>query len=248
MNISAKMKVSVSKSASSQIRKPLSKIIKTKNMTSKQNLLGFILLTLLFVSCNNKGLTQDFDYGRIENNKYYNPFFNLEMIIPTGWIVQSKEQTENLTKKGADLVAGDDKNLKAVIKASDVNTAYLLTIFKYEVGSAVDYNPGFILLSENLKNSPGIKTGSDYLFQVRKMLKQSQIQYDYIDENFGKETVNGQDFFLMNASIDYMGLQIKQVYYSTIINGFSFGIIISYVSKEQKQELDNVINSMKFRK
>lgn len=222
--------------------------MKIKNMITKQNLLGFILLTLLLVSCNNKGLAQDFDYGRIENNKYYNSFFNLEMTIPTDWIVQSKEQTENLTKKGADLMAGDDKNLKAVIKASDVNSAYLLTVFQYEVGVAVDYNPSFMLISENLKNTPGIKNGGDYLFHVRKMLKQSQVQYNYFDENFIKETINGQDFFLMNASLEYMGIKIKQVYYSTIINGFSFGIIISYVSKEQKQELDSIINSMKFRK
>ncbi|MFZ4465299.1 MAG: hypothetical protein ACOYN5_15745 [Bacteroidales bacterium] len=217
-------------------------------MTAKPNFLGFILLTLLLLCCNTQGVTQDFDYGQIENNKYYNSFFNFEMIIPTGWIVQSKEQTENLTKKGADLVAGDDKNLKAVIKASEVNSANLLAIFKYEVGAAVDYNPSIMLISENLKNSPGIKTGSDYLFQVRKMLKQSQVQYDYFDENFKKKTINGQDLFLMNASLEYMGLQIKQVYYSTIINGFSLGIIISFVSKEQKKEIGKVINSMQFRK
>jgi hypothetical protein len=217
-------------------------------MTAKQNLLGFILLALLILCCNNKGLTQDFDYGQIENNKYYNSFFNFEMIIPTGWIVQSKEQTENLTKQGADLVAGDDKNMKSAIKASEINSASLLVIFKYEVGAAVEYNPSIMLISENLINAPGIKTGSDYLFHVRKMLKQSQVQYDYFDENFKKKTINGQDLFLMNASIEYMGLKIKQVYYSTIINGFSLGIIISFVGKEQQKEISKVINSIKFRK
>lgn len=80
------------------------------------------------------------------------------------------------------------------------------------------------------------------------MLKQSQIQYDYIDDEFKKEVINNQEFYLMNLSINYMGLNIKQVYYSTIQNGFSMNTIISFINDEQKNELEKVINSMTFNK
>ena len=45
-----------------------------------------------------------------------------------------------------------------------------------------------------------------------------------------------------------MGLNIKQVYYSTIQNGFSMSTIISFINDEQKNELEKVINSMTFNK
>ncbi|MCH7774894.1 MAG: hypothetical protein IH784_10910 [Bacteroidetes bacterium] len=219
-----------------------------QNMTMKINLLGILFLTIITIGCNSHDKPKDFDYGRVENSKYINSFFDFEITLPPDWVIQNKEQTENLAEVGKDLVAGDDKNMKAILKASEINSATLLAVFQYEVGAAVEYNPKFMIVAENLKNAPGIKTGSDYLFHSRKLLKQSQIQYDYIDDEFKKEVINNQEFYLMNLSINYMGLNIKQVYYSTIQNGFSMSTIISFINDEQKNELEKVINSMTFNK
>ena len=215
-------------------------------ITLKINLLVILFLTIITIDCTSYDKSKEFDYGQVENNKYINSFFDFEITLPPDWVVQTKEQTEHLTQKGLDLVAGDDKNMKAILKASEINSANLLSIFKYEVGAAVEYNPNFMLVVENLKSFPGIKTGSDYLFQTKKLLNQSQIQYDYIDAEFKKEVINNQEFYLMNASINLMKLDINQVYYSTIQNGFCISVIISFVNEEQKKELDKVINSMKF--
>jgi len=214
----------------------------------KLNFIGLFILTVLITSCNPSGKPKNFDYGHIENNKYLNSFFGLELSLPDNWIVQTKEQTENLTKIGKDFVAGDDKNLKAIINASEINSANLLAVFQYEVGAAVDYNPSFMLVAENLKNYPGIKTGSDYLFQSRKLLQQSQIHYSHLDDGFEKEIINNLEFYTMNCTIDYMGLSIKQRYYSTIINGFCLSEIISYTDDKQKSNLEKIIHSMNFKK
>jgi hypothetical protein len=217
-------------------------------MKAKLNLIGFLIITILITSCTPNGKPKNFDYGHTENNKYFNSFFGLELSLPDNWIVQTKEQTENLSKMGKDLMAGDDKNLKAVINASEVNSANLLAVFQYEVGAAVDYNPSFMLVAENLKNTPGIKTGSDYLFQSRKLLKQSQVQYSYIDDEFKKEIINNQEFYTMNCSIDYMGFNIKQRYYSTIINGFCLSAIVTFTNDEHKTNLEKIISTMNFKK
>jgi hypothetical protein len=132
----------------------------------KTNLLRFLLLTITAIGCKTQDKPIDFDYGHIENSKYINSYFDFEITIPTDWIVQSKEQMDNLSKTGAELVAGDDSKLKAVVKASEINTANLLAVYQYERGSAVEYNPSFMLVAENIINAPGIKTGSDYLFQT----------------------------------------------------------------------------------
>ncbi len=217
-------------------------------MKTKLKLIGLFILIFSLTSCNQNGKPKNFDYGHIEDNKYLNSFFGLELTIPDSWIVQTKEQTENLSKVGRDLVAGDDKNLKAVIDASEINSANLLAVFQYEVGAAVDYNPNFMLVAENLKNAPGIKTGNDYLFQARKLLNQSQLQYSYIDDVFEKELINNQEFYTMNCTIDYMGLNIKQIYYSTVIDRFCLSVLISYATDDQKRNLEKMISSMIFKK
>ncbi len=141
---------------------------------------------------------------------------------------------------------GDNKNLKAALDASEVNVANLLVVSQYEYGAAVSYNPNFALVAENTARMPGIKSGSDYLFHARKLLEQSQVEYDYIDDEFEKVLINGQEFYVMNCSIDYMGHSIKQHYYSTIINGFCLSTIISYTLDDQKHDLEKIIDSMKF--
>ncbi|MCD4773736.1 MAG: hypothetical protein K8R41_10185 [Bacteroidales bacterium] len=216
-------------------------------MNKKIKLLAILFISLFIFGCNSQNV-EGFDYGRVENNKYLNSFFDFEISIPPTWVVQTKEQTDNLVEVGENLIAGDDENMKAIIKASEINSANLLVVFKYEVGSPVEYNPSFVLIAENLKNAPGVKKGSDYLFHARKLLLQSQVQHDYIDEEFKKEIINNQEFYLMNSSINYAGFNIKQVYYTTIKNGFSVNAIITYVNEEQKNELEKVINSLIFDK
>jgi len=216
--------------------------------SNKAFTISFLLILILMINCSNSSEPKDFDYGKIENDRYTNSYFDLELNLPSHWIVQTKEQTENLTKIGKDLVAGDNKNMRAAFNASEINTANLLTVFQYEVGSAVDFNPGFMLMAENLKAFPGIKTGSDYLFQVRRAMKQSQFQYDSIDDEFKKIIIDNQEYYLMNTSVSYAGYTIRQEYYSTLQDGFCISAIISYNDDEQKSVLKKVINSMKFKK
>ena len=207
-----------------------------------------ILLIALITSCKTNEKPEGFDYGKVENNIYTNSFFDFKVTLPPQWVVQSQEQTEHLVEKGTDFIVGDNDNLKAVIKASEINSAYLLTVFQYEVASAVDYNPSIMLVAENLKLAPGIKTGSDYLFHTRKLLKQTQMQYNNIDGDFEKVMIDNQEFYKMNLDINHMGLNIKQSYYSTILNGFSVNAVISFVTEAQKDELDKIVYSIKFEK
>lgn len=209
-----------------------------------------VLIFLVFVTTSSTLYfkKKNFDYGTIKDNKYTNSFFGFEMDIPEDWNVQSKEQTEHLMKVGKKMVAGDDKNLKAAISASEVNSANLLMVFKHEMGAPVDYNPNFMVVAENLKNAPGVKNGADYLFQCRKLLEISQVKYDTIDSEFKQLIINGQEFHVMNAAMSFMGMNIKQQYITTVKEGFALSCIVSYTTENQKEELDEVINSIQFLK
>jgi hypothetical protein len=207
-----------------------------------------ILILVLFSNCASKGKPDNFVYGSVNDNIYSNEYFKCKMKLPENWIIQSQEQTEQIADMGKNLVAGDDKTLESALNASEINTANLLAVFQYEVGAAVEFNPNILIVAENVTNAPGIKNGSDYLFQSRRLLKQGQFQYDYLSEDFESEMINGTEFHKMDAHINYAGMEIKQVYYSTISNGFSFNVIVSYINDEQKKVLLESINSILFEK
>lgn len=145
-----------------------------------KKIIYLLIVTILFSCSNqNKKLPDNFDFGKTENGSYKNDYFDMKVLFNPNWIVQDKQEMNNLAKIGNDLVFGDDENLKSMVKASQVNTAYLLAVFKHEVGAAVEYNPSFMIVAENTKNFPGIKNGEDYLFHAKNLLKQTQIPYSF---------------------------------------------------------------------
>jgi hypothetical protein len=210
--------------------------------------LNLIVIALIFIStgCATHNKPKGFDYGKIEKNIYLNSFFRIEMEIPQGWAISSKQQNKRLRKLGEKIFAGDDKSLKTLIDANSINTAYLLTVFRYALGTPVDFNHSFMLVAENLRQSPGVKKASDYLFHARRLMKQSKLKYNIDGGMFEKAVIDGQDFYIMKVYTTYMGMRIYQRYYSTIKNGFSINFIMSYTKETAKQELFNVLNTLKF--
>lgn len=204
------------------------------------------LLLLVLVSCQAVEEPPKFDYGYVENHKYFNSFFGIELNLPKDWAIQSQEQAENLAEIGRDIAAGENEELKRTLEASEINTATLLAVFQYELGSNVEYNPGLMMVAENLKNAPEVINGKDYLYHSRKILLKSQIQYSDIDTKFQMVEIDAETFYTMNASVDFMDTTIKQKYYATVINDFSLGVVISYKNDEQRIALERIVNNMKF--
>ncbi len=206
----------------------------------------YLIAAFAALSCTSpkKNVPLDFDFGKTENGKYTNNYFNMEVTFNPDWKVQNKSQMNDLIDAGEDLVAGEDKKMKAVIKASQVNAAYLLTVFENEAGAAVDYNPSFMIIAENTKNLPGIKNGKDYLFHARKILEQSQMEYTF-EEELSEKIIGEHTFYVMKANISYLGIQITQDYITTVTKGFSLSFVASYSSEEQKAELYKVLSNMK---
>jgi hypothetical protein len=169
------------------------------------------------------------------------------MAVPQGWVIQSDEQKERMQKMGKDLIAGNDENLKAVLDAKEVRSADLFVASEHKIGAPVDFNPNISLSAENMSGMPGISSGKDYLFHAKKILQQSQVKYSKISEEFEAVEINGKTFHRMDMELILMKTTIKQSFYSAIINGFSFSIIISYKTTEQQELLMKSVNSLTFK-
>ena len=119
-----------------------------------------IFIFLLVASFSGLAQTKDsvIIQGYLENDVYVNEFFGFSLPIPENWSVQNRDQLEMIKSAGEELM-GDSKEVKYAQKESAKNTYYLLTIFKYELGTPVDFNPSIIIIGENVSHSPGIKSG-----------------------------------------------------------------------------------------
>jgi|ERR1051326_7171713 hypothetical protein len=206
-----------------------------------------ILLLVVVCACKQSSkIPENFDYGKIENGVYSNNFFDFEIPVPEKWIVQDKEQVKQLQKQGEELIAEKDKELAKKVKAGDISTAILLTVFRNRTDSAVasdQFNSSFVILAENLGTLSGINKGDEYLTHAKTFLQQSGYKFP---SGFYSEKIGNKKFDGMDVSMNQKGTEVKQSYYSTIAKHFALSIIISFVTDEQERELKNILNRIKF--
>jgi hypothetical protein len=185
------------------------------------------------------------DFGAVEGSVYTNRYLGLKIPIPQGWSVQDNKAKKALMESGKQMTAGKDANLKAAMEASELNSVPLLMIFKYPVGSAVDFNPSFTSVAEKVSQMPGITRGSDYLFHVKKLLQQAQIKYSIADA-IRTEMIGGVSFDVLDATLSVGNTVVNQKYYATIMKGYALSLIVTYNSTDDQKELTSLFSSIAF--
>ncbi len=202
-------------------------------------ILTCFLLTLPVYSQTNADV---FDYGTVENNVYTNSYFNLTMTIPSTWVIQSKGLTDTMVSKTINKMLQKDPSLKPIFKAQDIKDAVLIMANRYKMGAAVEFNHGIILMAENIMKFPEIETADQYLKQVKALLHRTKPEY-VLDKKISKTVVNGITFYALKATIPG-AIEINQIYYSTLIKGFSLSFIVTYNTNKQKKESLKILNTL----
>jgi len=88
----------------------------------------------------------------------------------------------------------------------------------------------------------GLIKNDIYLKQAAKLLEQSQVPYEIV--SLTTETINNQEFAVMNGIIyDF----IYQRMYVILKNDFALLFTITYFDDEQKEFLEDVMNTVKFK-
>jgi len=203
-----------------------------------------LALTLLFTGCGKKA-SDEIDFGTLSNSVYRNKYFGLSVTLPKDWSVQDQKAQRRLMKKGVQLVAGDDENLKAVVKASELQTVNLFAAFEHPFGSPVASNPSIMSVAEMVRELPGIKRGKDYHFQARKMLEAGQIQVSF-PKDYYSERLGGVEFDVMELEMSMLGKVIKQKYYAAIMKGYALCFIVSFTNDDEAASLQRILDSITF--
>ena len=209
----------------------------------------FFLFAIILVSCNNSNkIPENFDYGKVENGIYQNSFFDLELPIPANWNVESREQMDKIGEEGRKIIGEHNKQLSEKIKADEVNSATLLSVFKFKEDSVTgQYNPSFGMIAENLGRSSGIRTSKGYLEKVKSLMQQSGIPYHFAPD-ITTEKLGNKEFSLLSLTATYKSnIDVDQLYYCCIENGFALSVIASYGNDDQRKELINILSHIQFK-
>ncbi len=220
-------------------------------------LLTFLLLSVfLLPSCNSGGgndrhetginTPTSFDLGKVKNGIYHNDFFELTIPLPDSFHIQSHEETNQLLNLGLESLGNSDEEFKKQLVASSVKNAYLLTAFKYEIGTEeVDFNPSIIVVAENMQLVPGIKNGKEYLTHTQKLLQHTDLDYLF-KKGITEKPIGQKSFANMTGLLTIGGLTITQDYYTRIDNGFALNIIVSYLDESDRMELMEIVQAIKY--
>ena len=203
------------------------------------------LCTLLLAGCAKKA-SDEIDLGTFEKSVYRNQYFGFNVTLPADWAVQDKETRERLAEMGKEVLAGDDKRMQRVLKASEQQSVNLLAVFKHPVGTPVTFNPNLICTAERLRGFAGIKSGRDYLYHARKLLASSQMQIEFAQDT-DTEKLGGVEFDVLQGTITVGDVTVKQKYYATVIKDYALVFITSFNAADQQSALQNILTTVSFK-
>lgn len=219
-----------------------------RNRITLHKIVGITLLTVAFLflnqACSKKTAPQP-DDGQITNNLYKNTFFNFQLQLPNQWYSADQTTMNAIGDRGRDVIAGDDKNMEASLKAAQKNTYNLFMASKVAPGTPIEFNPSITCVAERTSTAPGVKTGKDYLFHVKNILNNGQFKVTF-NEDIVPRNIGGKEFFILKAEISLMKQTIKQEYYATMLNGFALAFVANYSGDEEYSLIQQSINSMQF--
>jgi hypothetical protein len=178
-----------------------------------------------------------------DGKKYVNEFFNVTVEKPEGWYAQNTQESEALREKGGQMVAGDDKNMKAMVEASKQSTTPLFSFFEVAPGTPGKANPNVIGIAEDLKAAPGVKTGCDYLALAKQMAEKSQVKIEF-SEKCESKNINGSEFNFMDAQIKMGNQVIKQRYFARVQKEHALSMVQTFMDEESEAKVDKVIATL----
>jgi hypothetical protein len=178
-------------------------------------------------------------------NLFVNEFFGLSVTKPEGWYSQNVAETMGLMKSGSEEMAKKDKNFQARLKASLDRTVPVFGFFEHNPGVQGKANPNVLASAENLKNISSVKSGCDYIAEVKKSLAKAPVQYHF-EGACRTRSIGGKEFGYLDTSADQSGIKVHQVFYATIDRKYALALVQTYTDDDGRKGTDAIISSLQF--
>ena len=197
----------------------------------------FLLIIFSFVSCKHVDPNKEVDEGEVKGVTYTSKEIGWTMELPRGWEITTKEQLDQNTKKGMELVkevAGeiDYSSLKHLISfQKNKFNVFQSTSERYKLSYEGEYEENNQLLKEVIYNT--------YTGQGIK-----------VDTSSSIKEIDGLDFFTFHIIMyDPKGnIILYQDMYNRHVNGFDFGVNLTYNNETEKKTMEDLWFNSKLKK
>ena len=193
----------------------------------------------------NKMATDKIGLGTLDNGIYRNKYFGMRVVLPDDWYPLDDEGKKKLMEMGRKMVASQDKMLGAALDASKLDTLNLLAVYKHPPGAPVSFNPNLSCVAEKVSDFPGIKTGRDYLFHVRRGMQASGVPYSMGGDIYS-ENIGGVSFYVQDMSVPAGTWLVQQKYYAAIMKGYALGFVLTYTNRWEYGDLKGILATVNF--
>jgi len=187
------------------------------------------------------------DSGSVSESVYTNDFFQFSYQFPKGWSVQEQTTKRYIMEMGKAIMSGGDPTRKAVLEVAEKHSYQLLAVFEHPFGAPVPFNPGIIVMAEDLSFAPGIQTAGDYLLRVKMALAPRHLELKILREPtdclFG-----GKSFSRMDLSIETStGTVVYESFVSTLLGRNALAFVFVGEKPERLDQLVPTLNTLEFK-
>ncbi len=210
----------------------------------KMGLLSVVMMLILVLATACGGKDKEVSLGTTASGSYTNDYFGVSLSFPKEWKFEDAVGMNDLMEAGKEVVTGDDEKKKAQMELGQAKTLNLLMASKFPLGGT-EAGPSILIISEKVSLLQGVKSGEDYLESSKKLMTETEIPYEFKDITTAK--IGGKDMHTMQTTINAGEIVLTQNYYSTIIDGYAFNIILTSVDDASKAETDKILKSITFK-
>jgi hypothetical protein len=199
----------------------------------------FLIVSIILLLCFHANAQSQVDLGLVQDGTYINRGFGFTFKYPKDWVVHGEATNERIKELGKEKIA-ESGTSKATVEVALQNTYYLLTVFRYAVGTpGITFNPAVLVMAEKVSHAPGIKNGKDYLLNTRALLIRTGYQVllkEPVEYHFG-----GSQFFRDDYAVETNGVHMAHAQFSTVENGYA--LIFIFLGQDQTS-VDEMTKSM----
>jgi hypothetical protein len=185
-----------------------------------------------------------FDLGYVEDNIFYNDFFEFEFKIPGNWDYKL-DTDQKIVKKALKKAFGESSELRYYLDPAEVQTAILVMITRKVTYGESYLTPNMIVMIENI-GSTLIRTAPEYLASSARGMKMTNPDVKISKDEYLRFQFGGKTFFAMNTKTKVGSTKLNQMVCSTIIGDFAFSTVLTYMEKDQLPEMLQIMESFIF--
>ena len=179
-----------------------------------------LTLSIILLVCFHVNAQSAVDLGTVHDGTYINAGFGFSYKYPKDWVVHGEATNKHIRELGKEKIVDSGALSESSAEVSIKNTHQLLTVFRYPLGKpGVTFNPGMLIMAENVAYAPGVTNGKDFLLNVRAIMEKAGVQFtikEPLEHDFA-----GWQFFRDNSIATMNGIRIVQTHFCKIVNGYA---------------------------